>query len=367
MTNEKINRYQLFTLIIFFELGSTFLVGLSLNAGRDSWIVLLLSLLGGIGLLLGYLKLYSWYPDLLFTKAVIKVLGRVVGYPIALLYCIYFLYMGARVLRDFGDLLAITILHGTPLFVTITLFTIIIGFGAYLGIEVIARTGEIFLPWALLMGGLFIFFVYMMGLPQLHNIQPILNDGWSNIWNNVFPAGITFPFGEMIVFSMLYPYVTNQKKLSTTSLFGLFISGLIITLISVTIVTVLGPSWAKSSAVPVLDTISMVNLQDFIQRLDPIVIILLVMAGFFKIALLFYVSFIGLKDLLSIPNNRRGAFVIVLSLLLITVSLVMSKNYIEHTEVGLKIVPLYIHVPMQIIVPFFLISIAIVRKKLAKN
>ncbi|MYL35311.1 endospore germination permease [Pontibacillus yanchengensis] len=367
MMHEKINRNQLFTLIIFFELGSTFLVGLSLNAGKDAWIVLLLSLLGGLGLLMGYLKLYSYYPDLLFTQSVIKVLGKLIGYPIALLYCIYFFYIGARVLRDFGDLLAITILHGTPLFVTISLFTIIIGFGAYLGIEVLARTGEIFLPWALLMGGLFIFFVYIMGLPQLAHLQPMLDKGWENVWSNVFPSGITFPFGEIIAFSMLYPYVNEQKKLATTSLFGVLLSGLIITFMSVTIISVLGPNWAKSSAVPVLDTISMVNLQDFIQRLDPIVIILMVMAGFFKIALLFYVAFIGLNDLLSIPKNRKGSFVITLGIMMITIALVMSENYIEHTEVGLKIVPLYIHVPMQIVLPSILISIAFFQKKLTKN
>lgn len=54
MKTYKIDIQQYFIIIVLFELGSAILVGLGMDAGRDAWFAILLGMLCGMVLFLGY-------------------------------------------------------------------------------------------------------------------------------------------------------------------------------------------------------------------------------------------------------------------------------------------------------------------------
>ncbi|GGC95665.1 spore germination protein KB [Thalassobacillus devorans] len=364
MVTEKINGLQLFIMILLLELGSAVVLGFTFEAGNSSWLVIIMSTLGGIALYVLYTHLSSYHPTLLLTQAVRKITGPVIGFLIAIVYIGYFFYIAARVLGDFSNLLQLTILQGTPLLVVAGAFTLMVGIASYLGIEVLARTAEVLFPWVIVFGGLFLFFVYIDGLPDFRNLQPILDKGWKPIIDTTFPQGLTFPFGELIVFLMFFPYLAGSTNITRVGIMGVIMSGIILTITQVTILAVHGAETAKLLTIPLLETISLVNIQDIIQRMDPLVIITMIVLGFFKIALFFHAAIIGMHETFLIPRSKRIWLVSGAGIILIIITYMISHDYVRHIFVGLEIVPMYVHVPLQIILPVLLIGIAFLRHKI---
>lgn len=45
---EKINRWQLFVIIVLFNVGSAVVIGVGLDAGKDAWIAVLIATIIGV-------------------------------------------------------------------------------------------------------------------------------------------------------------------------------------------------------------------------------------------------------------------------------------------------------------------------------
>lgn len=56
-----------------------------------------------------------------------------------------------------------------------------------------------------------------------------------------------------------------------------------------------------------------------------------------------------------------------LGMIVLISSMTMSSNFIEHIDVGLKIVPLYLHLPLQIGIPVILLIVTLIRNRLGKR
>ncbi|QHE52435.1 endospore germination permease [Pontibacillus sp. HMF3514] len=362
MEKAQISSTQFVFLIIMFEFGSTIVVGMGFEARQDAWLVILLGMVGGVILYLIYTQLHKKFPNAHITTYSSHLLGKYLGYIVAWAYIFYFFYLSARVLRDFSELMVITILKETPLLVVILIFTVVIVYSCTLGIETVARTSEIFFPYVLAAGLLFLLFVFVTGIPQAENLQPPLEKGWGEILMKTFPESLTFPFGELVVFTMLFPYLNREEKAKKLGIQAILISTLVLIMTNLTIIASLGPDLAQRSVVPLLDTVSLVNIQGIVQRIDPIVIIMMVIVGVMKIVIFFLAAYIGLHDVIpKLKNKKRYVTSSVLGVLLMIVALMMSQSYVEHIFVGLKIVPPYVHVPMQIIIPTLLLLLSFMR------
>lgn len=86
----RISKYQLFCLIILFEIGSTILFVLGIDAKQDAWIVDIIGLLTGLALMWVYTQLQKYYPEKNLVEIIIAILGKVLGIPLILLYSLFF-------------------------------------------------------------------------------------------------------------------------------------------------------------------------------------------------------------------------------------------------------------------------------------
>ncbi|MED4184704.1 GerAB/ArcD/ProY family transporter, partial [Priestia megaterium] len=86
MEKAKISAVQLFIIMVLFELGSALLVPLAIDAKQDAWLAILLGMVCSFALLLVYHKLYTYYPNLLPTEYMQRILGRVLGTVLAFVY-----------------------------------------------------------------------------------------------------------------------------------------------------------------------------------------------------------------------------------------------------------------------------------------
>ena len=361
MEKAKVNASQMFILVVLFEMGSAILVGLGTQAKQDAWIAIILGLGGGLLLFLVYYRLFMYYQELPLTSYLQKITGKWIGSFLGILYIVYFIYCASRVLRDFGELLTTTIYTTTPLIVINSLMILTVIYGIYKGIEVIARVGQLFFGIIYLMAIGGILLITISGLIHLENLQPILENGVKPVIRTFLGETITFPFGEMIVFTMLLPFINNPKKVKIACMGGMVLAGTNVAITALVNVAALGPELFTRSNFPLLTTISKIQLANFIERLDVLFMLYLVIGGFFKIAIYFYAAVAGTADLFKFKTQSKLTFPI--GFFILVASLTIATNYAEHIKEGLSIVPIYLHWPFQIIIPCFLLVIAFFRNR----
>ncbi|MBE5102064.1 GerAB/ArcD/ProY family transporter [Priestia aryabhattai] len=365
MKKEKISVIQLFALMFIFDMGSSVVVSYGINAGKAAWLAILLGMCGGIILFFIYYFLYRQYPTIRFTGYARKIFGKYVGWIIGLLYCLYFLYIAARNVRDLGDLLVSSTLTETPLFAVITSLVLVICYVIYLGTEALGRTAEVFIVILLLLGITGNFFVFVSGEVHIHNLRPFLENGWGPILNTVFPTLIAYPFGQMLVFTMLLPALNRPTLTKKVWLSALICSGLTLAWTSSLNIAVLSIDTAERSTFPTLTTVGKVNLFDFIERLDAIVVFILLITIFFKASILLHCTILGITDLFKLENGKRVVFL--LGGILIFLSMVMASNYSEQREEGGYVLDYYLNFPLLIVIPLCMLIISIIRNHIKKK
>ncbi|QIZ08824.1 GerAB/ArcD/ProY family transporter [Priestia megaterium] len=358
MEKAKISGSQLLVLIILFEMGSAILFGLGAGAKQAAWIAVILGLIAGLLLFLVYHRLFMFYPDLPFTSYVQKITGNWIGRFIGLLYIVYFIYQAARILRDFGELLVTTIYTNTPIFVVHTLMILTIIYAIHKGFEVIARVGELYFGIIYFFAILGMLLITFSGLIHLENLQPILENRWMPILKTMTSQTINFPFGEMVVFTMVLPYLNDKKKAKIVCIGGMILSGINITITVVVNIAALGIDFIKRTPFPLLSTISKIQIADFIERLDVLFMLYLIIGGFFKITLYLYAAIAGTADIFQFKEQRKLRFPI--GIIVLFASVTVAANYSEHMKEGEIGYP-YLHWPFQIIIPVILLVIAYLR------
>ncbi|WP_257351663.1 GerAB/ArcD/ProY family transporter [Pseudalkalibacillus decolorationis] len=186
MEKSKISPQQLFSLIILFEFGTALVVPLGVDAKQDAWLAELLGLTGGVILLLIYYYLYSHNKDQLLTSYIQKILGKYIGYFIGLSYILFFIYGASRDLRESSELFLLQFSE-TPMTALSGIMMILVCYAVYLGIEVLARTGELFLGIVFSMVILTIFCATFSNVIRFENLLPVLENGWKPVLTTAFP------------------------------------------------------------------------------------------------------------------------------------------------------------------------------------
>ncbi|MCM3652341.1 GerAB/ArcD/ProY family transporter [Metabacillus litoralis] len=259
---------------------------------------------GGMILFFIFSYLFHQYPNLPLTGYARKILGRYLGWVIGMLFVLFFLYISARNIREFGELLISSTMPKTLLLAINILMVLAICYVLYLGIEVLARTAEVFIVILIFLGFTGNLFIYFSGNVDIHNLQPILENGWKPIVTIAFPRMYIFSFAEMLVFAMILPYLNRPESVKKVWLSALISSGIALSYTTALNIAVLGVEAVERSTFPLLTTIGMVNLLEFIQRLDAIVVFTLLITVFFKATIYLYGAVIGMADLFKLKNYQ---------------------------------------------------------------
>ncbi|MFS0907215.1 endospore germination permease [Priestia aryabhattai] len=363
MEKAKLSVIQLFALMFIFELGTALVVSYGTNAGKDAWLSILLAMCGGIVLFYIFYFLFRQYPNLPFTGYIREIFGKYIGWIVGLLYCLHFLYICGRNVRELGDLLVSSTLSETPLLAINLTLVLVMCYVIHLGIEVVGRTAEVFIVVLFLLGAAGNFFVLVSGDVDFHQIRPFLEHGWKPIFTTAFPHLLIFPFGEMIAFTMLLPYLNRPQLAKRVWLTSLISSGLILSWMFLLNTSVLGIDVMKRSVFPTLTAVGKVNLFDFIERLDAIVVFTLLITVFFKAAIYLYAAVIGIADLFKLKTYHQILFPI--GTIVIFLSLAMASSFTEQGEEGFLVQ--YLSIAQLVIIPLLMLVVSIIRNHFKKK
>ncbi|MBT2687737.1 GerAB/ArcD/ProY family transporter [Bacillus sp. ISL-47] len=361
MSKIKIDGIQLFCLMVLFLFGTAVFLDLGSGANQDAWIVTLLSPIAGLILFTIYYQLYKHYPDLPFTEYVKKILGRYLGSIISYIYIIYFIYIASRVLRDIEELLISSPYSRTSIITLGICMTFALIYAVNHGIEVFSRVACI--GFVMIGGTLFILIILYVisGLIHFDNLTPILAEGWKPIVMEIVPVNITVPYGELILFTMILPFLNRKTKIMKVGSLAIGFVGLYLTINTILLISILGPNLLDRSAFPAMAAVGYIQIAGFIQRLDPFIILLIVILGFMKVAMFFFCAQIGMNHLFKLKPNIFSTYSI--GVIICLCSIIIAPGYRSHLDEGLKVVPYVLHIGFQIVIPVLLLILVLVKRK----
>lgn len=365
MQRPSITANQLLVTIFIFEIGSAILLDAAKGAKQDAWIAILLGFTLSIPVILLYLVLMKKNPELTLSNQLKKGFGKFAGMIFSFAYMIYFLYISARVLRDFGELLIISAYNDTSMIVINSFMILCVIYFSLKSFQVVAKLNIILfvLIWAPFV--VIILFEVLSQLVHIDYVKPVLGNGWLPVWNAAFPTVLTFPYGEMVVFLMIYPLLDKKQKAIKMTFISLLLVTFVLTTTAFLHVAVLGPEMVERSMFPILTSVSLVSISDFIERLDSFVVILMIVTGFMKVYIFFYGATRIAEE--TMPSLTMKQISLTFGIFVILLSVLIAPDYIEHIEEGIRVVPYYLHLPFQIGLPVLLLASLLIKDFLAKR
>lgn len=301
----RISPLELSILAILFTIGTTILAipsVMTAKAGQDAW---LSSLIGVF--LVGMLA----YFFVICTKAMKRetyinylerVYGKIIGKIIGVLY-VYFGFVGTTsLIFQFSDFVTTHMLIDTPIEVLNIMLAIVVILVVRAGLEVLARTGELLLPWLLF---LFIALVIFL-IPQTEpdRISPLYE---ASIVTHLSAATdfLAFAGFPLVMFLMFYPGSINRPdKTKWNFVIGTVIGAAVVGVLVLLCILVLGAPATARQVFPSYVLAKSVSLFDIIQRIEAVMASMWILTIFFKTSIYFYGCVIGLAEILAVKNYR---------------------------------------------------------------
>jgi spore germination protein KB len=356
---ENISLWQLFILILLTNLGSSIVVNIGAGAGNNAWISILIACFSGLLFLFIYFRILKWFPRKHLFEIIDICFGKVIGRMISFAYIAYFFLIAAFVIRDFGELMVSAIYEKTPMeFIHLTMMLVIL-YIVMLGLEVLGRASEIFIPYALLFILFLGFGIAFSGELEPHNLLPILGDGIMPVLKPAFLEIIQFPFGEFIIFMTIIPFATKLKHAFRTGTAAYLFSGLVLAYSSGLQTATLGVLKNRTNF-PLLSVARNISLLQFIERVDLLIVFIMMLGIVVKASVFFYGGLKGLEFVFQKPYRSFG---FPMAMIIVYFSISIGDSYPAYIAIGVKVLPTYIQTLFQVGIPILLLTIAYMKKK----
>ncbi|OMF14405.1 hypothetical protein BK131_13145 [Paenibacillus amylolyticus] len=321
---ERLTVRQLASLMFLCTIGEQILVFPSMitsYAQQDAWLSALLGVAGGFGILFIMLVTYKLHPRLNLIQNALRTLGPWIGALFSSFYLFYFLISTSTFIREIGDFMATQILPESPLLVLHLAFMCALVWGLLSGLESIGKSAEVFLPLVVL----FLLILTVCLIPHVHlaNIQPVLAQGFLNPLKG-FVAVLTYPYCELCIFMMLFPYTKKEPHLEKDILLAGTIGGLLLTLTLSMCLLVMGPWMTQHQWFASFNLSQKINIGNFMQRIEAFMASVWLIAVFFKAALFFYSFVLGIAHLFRLSSYR--SLILPGSILILAMSILISPN-----------------------------------------
>jgi spore germination protein KB len=360
MKKEILTRPQTIFLIVLFLFGNGVLKGIGGNVEQDAWFAIILSLIIIIPIIIIYTRIINLYPGKDLFDIIEIVFGKIFGKIITILFIWYFIHVGASVLRNFSEFIEITTMPETPQLPIMILLILIIAYIAKSGIEVLGKWSLITL--SIIVFFLFFTFILSLGKADISNLFPILNHSAGAFASEAFTI-FTFPFAECIILLGVGNSFKKEDKPTKTFIYAILISVALYIIAEIRNLLIIGSSMIRSSYFPTYSTVRVINIGDFLTRVEGLITINFTLAGITKIALCAIAASRGIKKLLNLTNYRIAVFPV--SLLILALAPIIYENAVHMIDF-LNVYRFYA-IPFHIILPIIIWIIAEVKVKHQKK
>ncbi|KLU63009.1 spore germination protein YndE [Peptococcaceae bacterium CEB3] len=330
---------------------------LTKEAGRSAWLVpLLIPLIAGLGSFAIALKLSQRFPGMALPQYSEVILGKMLGKAIGIAYLFYLVSGTVVIIREYTDFINITMLPNTPRLALILMAVVLGSYAATKRIEVIARAAQFVLP--LFLG--FSVFILLLSIPDMHpdNLLPLFDGGFSPIVRgSIVPA---YWFGEIGFVVLFLPVVNKPRQLWSKASFTMVLVALFIVWETASTIMVFGAAVTKSRLFPFWSLSTYVEFQNYIQRVESLLVITWLELIFLKIALFSYMALTVTVRIFEFKSLKRVQFF--LAIIEILGSLLFFTNIVDLEKWTIGFLAPF-GLTLEIVIPSLLFLVALLCKK----
>ncbi|HEY8909662.1 MAG TPA: endospore germination permease [Desulfosporosinus sp.] len=243
---ERISTHQFMTLGAAVLMGITFLPvasNVTLASGRDGWMAILPGFAFGIPYGLMALSLSAQYPRKNLLHISETIFGKWIGKIIGCIYILISCYFGGLLLSQLGHVFETSVMSLTPRWVFCVGGVLIVLYLVCSGIEVFARFSEVIFPIIV------VTLCLNVALSMLHleqgELLPILSEGLKPLLFGllkVMPFAMSYIFILAGILAFLPTDEQDLDQLKTGVWRGVFLVGIIDTLVALIQILVFGPA-----------------------------------------------------------------------------------------------------------------------------
>lgn len=362
INNAEISSGQMAKLLFLFSLGSAVIIlptAIIAVARQDAWMSALLSIPCQYAALYIYLLLSERFPRLSLVQYSERLLGAWGGKLVALTYLFFFLIVGSFVLTNIADFVGLSVLPMTPQWFINVTFMLVVIYGVFLGLETLARTGEILFVWSLFIN--FIMVIVLLDQFDTERLEPLLYGGWNWPMKGLYPL-LGFPIGECVFLSMVLPQVKQQErhKLKKHLMLSVLLFGLLNALLIFILLGVMGVQQAARSPFAIYDLAKTINIEEILVRVEVLVAVVWIGTVFTKLALCLYSLSLLTAQMLGLQVYRP--LIVPYATIMIPISMILYRNT-AHANFFSKHVWTAYSVSQGILLPLLLLIIAIITGK----
>lgn len=341
-------------------------MNLATDVGRDAWIVPLICTFIGMFLFWWFLYIIRHSEQKTIYSLFKQSLGQAGGSILGVIYITYFIYICARDMRDFSELITNAVLPSVPLEWITLCFMATVMYVLWIGEQ---NFINLFVIFGYTVAAIFIVFVVLViadGQFDFHNLLPIMGDGIGPLLPSTFTQVMEFPFGELIAFTAfagtMFPNLPG--KVVRAGVFSVLISGLLITLTILIELITFGPSIRERALFPLVSAARNISIGNFIERIEMLVIFAIMLAAIVKVCIFAYAA---LQGVVWYTGKAYKSLIIPYLLLTTVISYYVSNNMSEHIIVGLGFIPVFIHIPLQFVIPALLLILILIKSRWRKQ
>ncbi len=360
----QISKWQFAMMTLGFLIGTSTLVTSGTVADHDGWMSQIIA--GGLGILASsiWLKLGNQYPGKLPGEYFKIIVGPYIGTLVTLLYIWFCFHLGTLVITNVKYAYLSTVFVETPGVVFVISMVSLTGYAIYIGLEGFARSTEIITPSVVFFLMLITLFTFLTpGLIRYDSLLPMFEKGWIPVFKGAFSV-FAFPFGETIVLLSILPFVSQQQRCSKYLFTVIAVTSGLLALVAIRNITVLGVSGVKQAVFPSLLSVQLIDIGNFIQRLDSAILFVWTFGSFIKITVCMYAVVLNLGSLFKLPDPSVLVFPI--GSFTVSFSKIIFKNIVEMLDFAEFVWPFYT-LPFQVIMPLTLLGISMLHKNANKQ
>lgn len=355
----RVTYKQLILLIVLNRIIITITYLLALNeppANQDIWLSELLFFPLQLLLALPIYLLWKRFPNqtiIEYSQTVAGKLGKLVGF----LLIAYILQYTAITLAQFGLFFTSTIMPETPILFFYVTLVLICAYATQKGLEVICRLSEFFTPIVLIaITTVSIFLVKDMDLKEL---SPVLEKGLLP----VLQGGLIYTARtvEVLGLAMVLPYLNNRQKVKTVFIISFALTSLFFVIITLPVLTVFELGERKALKFPFYSVIGLVDIGDFIERVEAIHMAIWVLGIFVRVSFLYYLTVFGLSQLLNLRDYK--SLILPMGTIIIPLSILIAPSIVELQAFTTYKVFTGYSLSFLFVLPSLLLLTAIIRKK----
>lgn len=360
MKKEVVSQKQGISLIAMFIIGSSVLEVSGLEAEKDFWLAIILAISMALPLVLIYARILSIFKGNNLFDIIEICFGKIIGKGIIVIFTLFIFEEGAQLLRNVGQFIIVSSLTNTDLIVVMIFIMILSVWVVRLGIEVLARWGELFI--ILLSSFIVISVLLLSSEMNVNNIVPMLDNGIKPVLSGAYEV-LIFPFAQTFTFTMILSNFHQEKAYYKVYVLGVLIGGIMLFTISVNGLLVLGIDEASNAYYASYEAFKRLSIAGFLQSMEIVVATIFILGGFVKASIYLLATSIGVAKTFNFPDYR---FIVVpVAVAMLNLAYYEFDNIIHFFRFA-EVWYFYV-LPFLVVLPIIIWIVAEVRKRGLQN